>query len=388
MSKLNYYQILGVPYNADESTIKKAYRALAKKYHPDSNSKDKEKFSRIAEAYQVLIDSELRSQYHYMGHDTFTKNYRRNSNLYRGNAASSHGNDHKNEKSCGSCQDCGDGHSQDHEHNTADGHCGACEQGRKEPNDQKEKEIPPFSIRVAVRLTMEETLREVIKEIEVHYKEECPHCHGAGREPGTDLKICPDCLGEGTRMSFTSGVHNSEAWEQTCSTCKGYGEVPRTPCISCKGSGVVHLTRRVKVKIPAKTYPGRFFVFDDVVIKETFDKKLDNLYVIILVDDHQDFESRDYHLFSKMPISFAKITLGGKLKIRTLEGTETYELQPGTEAGGRIRMDGHGLPEPQKVGGGRGDLYVTLEVEIPKGLTSKQEKALRLFQQSMEEENL
>ena len=231
MAVENYYKILGVSYHADEAEIKKAYRKLAKKYHPDGDGKNKEMFQKIAEAYRVLSDPKLRQQYRYMGHEAFRKSYGRNSYFYQ----YTYSYEETEEEECSGCGSCGGhGHSHNGQHShTKDGHCGGCEEGRTK--EEEPDEIPPSSIRAAVHLTMEETLREVTKEITIQYQEECPCCHGSKREPGTGSRVCPDCMGHGRNMVYVNARYDSGRKEERCRTCQGTGEVPEKMCHKCGG---------------------------------------------------------------------------------------------------------------------------------------------------------
>ena len=375
----NYYQILGVSYHADESEIKKAYRRLAKKYHPDSDGKNKEMFQKIAEAYRVLSDPKLRQQYRYMGHEAFRKSHGRNSFYYQYTYSYE-----EKEEDCSGCGSCG-GHDHSgrssHSH-TKEGHCGSCGEGRT--REEEPDEIPPSSIRAAVHLTMEETLREVVKEITIQYQEECPCCHGSRKEPGTGGKVCPECMGHGRNMVYANARYDSGRREETCRTCQGTGEIPEKACHKCGGRGYIMVSQKVKVKIPPNSCPGQFYFFQDIVCEPGFDKELRNLFVIVLIDEHPHFERRDYHIHASMSVDFVTMTLGGEIKVTTLEGIVPYTLAPGTEAGTRIRLAGKGLPAPKKTGGGRGDIYVTLQVGIPKTLSPKQKEALLTFGKYMD----
>lgn len=396
MKRRNYYEILGVPYQADIKTIKKAYRALVKKYHPDGDKANQEMFHAIAEAYQVLTDPELRRQYHYMGHEAFANSFRKNSWFYqnrsgrKGAAASDpHGqNDFDGDGHCGACGHShdGTGHGSGNHGGSSgqgeDGHCGACEQGRKKASVNDE-EIPPSSIRAAVHLTMEETLKEVLKDVTITYDTVCPHCQGSGCEPGTEKETCPDCFGQGSRLSFT---HDMREEEQVCRTCGGLGQVPKQPCSRCRGQKTIQIKRLVKVKLPSGSYPRKFFVLDDVVCDDSFQQKLPHYILVVLVDDHPQFTAQDYHLYAKLTVSFTRLALGGTLWVPTIEGPHPFQLSPGTPSGSKIRLPGQGLPVPKKNGGGRGDLYITLNVEIPKNLTAQQEELLRMLEESFQGE--
>lgn len=339
----NYYEILGVSRDASQEEIKKAYRALAKKYHPDEkgNRNDQEAnriFQEITEAYQVLSDPKAREQYNTWGHQAYRDYASRT-----GRTSHSHAHGHGGEEGhCGACggHDGAEGHcGACGGHDGEDGHCGACGEHAKK---QKEKGPAPGSVRTAVYLTYQEVLTGAEKEVEISYREPCPWCSGKiDRELKDKKRKCPHC------------------WDR----------------------GYIRKTRMVKIKLPPRCYKGQFFLLKDVLCEgEKVDQK--NIVVIVLLREQEGYERRDYHLFSVKKVSYVDMVLGGEIEIPTIEGTVTYRLKPGTQSGSQIRLTGKGLWMPPKVGN-RGNQYVTLQVEIPKKLTEAQEKALRAFGDTM-----
>lgn len=342
----NYYQILGVKRNASQEEIKKAYRILAKKYHPDVNE-DKEEtkkiFQEITVAYKVLSDPEERKKYNAWGHNTYVKyafqsGYRsysyeneddRSGHSHEdGHCGACGGHDHEN----GHCGACGG-------HGHEDGHCGAC--GRH--GYEHEKEPSPHFVRTSVRLTYKEVLTGAEKTAEIY-----------------EQKVCMYCGGKGTITNSKGGTEK---------------------CVRCSGKGQVKKRRQVRVKLPPRCYEGKFFMLDDVLCEgEKVDQK--NIVVKILLEEQKEYERTEYHLYSTQKVSFVDMALGGDIAIQTLEGKILYTLKPGTRNGFRVRLAGKGLWMPPKIGL-RGDHYVTLEVEIPKALTEVQEKALRAFADTM-----
>lgn len=327
----DYYQILGVKRNASQEEIKKAYRFLAKKYHPDSSeNKDKMKkiFQEITEAYKVLSNPEERKKYNAWGHDTYTKHPF---------GAKSHYEDVYDE----SCKGHGDGHCgkcQGHDHGS--GHCGACgEHGHEHPY---EKEPTAHFVRTSVRLTYQEVLTGGEKTAEIYEQKPCSHC---------------------------KGVNGSALQDK------------REKCLYCGGKGYIKVSRQVRVKIPPRCYEGRFFMLKDILC-EGEKVEQENIIVKILLEENKEYERTEYHLHSIKKVSFVDMVLGGEIHIPTLDGIITYTLKPGTRNGFRIRFAGNGLWMPPKIGQ-RGDHYVTLEVEIPNALNKKQEDALRVFADTM-----
>ncbi|MGI6070678.1 MAG: DnaJ domain-containing protein [Blautia sp.] len=305
----DYYQILGVKRNAGLSEIKKAYRILAKKYHPDSSGGDEEvkrKFQEITEAYRVLSDEKARKQYNSWGHAAYTEQSRRHTGEPAGE----------------------------------DGHCGACQRRNPRP---KEEGPPPYSLRAAVHMVYGELLTGAEKEAEVRYKENCPHCKG------------------------TVG-HGLEDQEEKCPFCKGRGYLERS--------------RKVRVRIPERSYDGCFYHLEDVLCEGQEEVLQKNIVIIVLVDDDPGYIRQGYHLYSSKLVDFADLVLGATIEIDTVEGKQEYAVAPGTQNGARIRLAGKGLWMPPKIGK-RGDLYVTLQVEIPQTLTKEQRQALEAYRRAM-----
>lgn len=310
----DYFQILGVKRDATTSEIKKAYRKLAKKYHPDANGDNEEikkKFQEITEAYQVLSDEKARKEYQAWGHETYTEHRKR--------AA----------------------HTHPHEEGE-DGHCGACKNRNPRP---KEEGPPPYSVRTAVHMTYQEVLTGARKRAELRLKEPCPHCQTRSGEALSDKK----------------------------------GKCPH-----CKGKGYVERMRQVEVDIPPRTYDGCFYHLDDVLCPHEEEVTQKNIVVIVLVDDQAGYIRQGYHLYATKLVGYPEMTLGGEITVDTIDGKALYVIAPGTLNGTRIRLVGQGLWMPPKVGN-RGDLYVTLQVEIPQNLTENQRKALEAFRAAMEQ---
>lgn len=345
----NYYQILGVSQDASQEEIKRAYRILAKKYHPDANENKEEvkkKFQEITEAYKVLSDPKAREQYNTWGHAAYTEYASRSGSGAYGYGAkdiSGHGGEghcgacggHGGEGHDGHCGACG-GHGEGHD---GDGHCGACSHRGKK---QKKEEPAPGSIRTAVRLTYQEVLTGAVKEVEIHVREVCRHCSG-------------------------------EAF-------RGLEDKERN-CPYCKGRGYIRKKRNVKIQLPPRCYSGRFFMLQDVLCEgEKVEQK--NIVVIVLLEEQEGFERKDFHLYSTKMVSYIDLVLGGDIEIPTIEGNIIYHVKPGTRNGSCVRLEGKGLWMPPMVGN-RGDQYVTLQVEIPEHLTARQEEALRAFGDTM-----
>lgn len=348
----SYYEILGVSEDATQEEIKSAYRKLAKRYHPDSKDDDptaKARFQEISEAYAALSDPELRRKYDYMGHEAFQKT---------------------------------NNHTTDYE--TEDGHCGACDLGRK----KEEEGPPPKSIRMAVHLTLEETLREVVKPVVFYTKEPCPRCQGDDAD--IEYVECPVCEGKGRRVQFESSWGYKTRKEVFCNTCRGKGKIPKEICPECHGLGYQEKKWEFEVKVPAGSYERQYFFLEDIACsgKDKIDQIScgdKNLIVVVLLDEDPRFERKGYHLYATADVDYATLVLGGPVKVPTVEGDVWYTIPEGTQMNERIRLVNRGLIRPKKMGG-RGDQYVTLKIKIPQDLTERQKQALRAFRETLLEE--
>ncbi len=355
-SKRDYYEVLGVDKNADESTLKKAYRQLAKKYHPDMHPGDKEaeaKFKEASEAYAVLSDPDKRRQYDQFGHAAF-----------EGGAGGAGGFDFSGMDFSDIFGDIfgdffGGGTS------------------RRSSNGP----MRGANLRAAVRITFEEAAFGTTKELELVLKDECLTCHGSGAKPGTSKVRCGKCGGKGrvvmTQQSFFGTVQNVT----TCPDCHGTGEIIKEKCPDCQGTGYISRKKRIEINIPAGIDDGQ-----SVRIREKGEPGVNggprgDLLVEVRVAAHPIFQRRDYDIFSSAPVSFAQAALGGEVIIDTLDGKVSYEVKPGTQTDTRIRLRGKGVPTLRNKNV-RGDHYVTLVVQVPTTLNSKAKEALRKFDEN------
>lgn len=353
----SYYEILGVKPDATPEEIKKAYRKLAKKYHPDSKNDDpaaNARFQEISEAYATLSDPELRQKYDYMGDDAY-----KSMNSRQGSSSA--------------------------DYETEDGHCGACEQGRRKK--EEDEGPPPKSIRMAVHLTLKETLKEAVKPVSFYIKEDCPRCQGEHAQ--IPYVECPVCNGKGRHIRYESSWGHKVGREVSCSTCRGKGRIPKEICPDCHGLGYIEKKWEFQVKIPPGSYERQYFFLQDVVCgeKEEVDKIScgnKNLIVVVLLDDDPQFQRKGYHLYTTCSVDYPTIVLGGKIKIPTIEGDVWHQIPEGLQLGGRIQLLNKGLIRPKKIGG-RGDQYVTLNISIPRNLTARQKQALENYREAMEE---
>ena len=353
--KRDYYEVLGVPKNASDADIKKAFRTLAKKYHPDMHPGDKEceeKFKEAQEAYAVLSDAEKRKQYDQFGHAAFDGT----------GGAGAGGFDF-------SGMDMGD------IFGDIFGDFFGGGGSRRRANDGPMKGA---NLRTSVRITFEEAVFGCEKEIEMVLKDECATCHGTGAKPGTSPETCSKCGGKGkvvfSQQSFFGTVQNV----QTCPECNGSGKVVKEKCPDCRGTGYIARKRKIHVTIPAGIDNGQ-----SVRIREKGEPGINggprgDLLVEVVVSRHPVFQRQDMNIYSTAPITFAQAALGGEIRINTVDGDVLYEVKPGTQTDTKIRLKGKGVPSLRNKEV-RGDQYVTLVVQTPNGLSGEAKEALRHF---------
>lgn len=351
--KRDYYEVLGVSKTASDDEIKKAFRTLAKKYHPDMHPGDKEceeKFKEAQEAYAVLSDAEKRKQYDQFGHAAFD-----------GTGGGAGGFDF-------SGMDMGDIFGDLFGDFFGGG-------SRRRANDGPMK---GSNLRTSVRIIFEEAIFGCEKEIEMVLKDECHTCHGTGAKPGTTPETCPKCGGKGkvvfTQQSFFGTVQNV----QTCPDCGGSGKIIKDKCPDCRGTGYIASKKKIQVSIPAGIDNGQ-----SVRIREKGEPGINggprgDLLVEVVVSRHPTLQRQDMNIYSTAQISFAQAALGGEIRIHTVDGDVLYEVKPGTQTNTRIRLKGKGVPSLRNKSV-RGDHYVDLVVQTPTGLSADAKEALRQF---------
>ena len=349
--------MLGVSRDADDATLKKAYRQVAKKYHPDMNPGDAEaekKFKEASEAYAVLSDPEKRRQYDQFGHAAF-----------EGGAGGAGG--------FGGFDFGGADFSDIFGDIFGDLFGGGSRRGRAGQGPMK-----GMNIRKSVRITFEEAVFGCEKEIEVILKDPCPKCSGTGAKPGTSPETCPKCGGKGqvvyTQQSFFGTVQNV----QTCPDCHGTGKIIREKCPDCSGTGYVSNKKKIAVTIPPGIDNGQ-----SVRIREKGEPGVNggprgDLLVEVNVSRHPIFQRQDMHIFSTVPISFAQAAIGADIRIKTVDGEVLYNVKPGTKTDTKVRLKGKGVPSLRN-SQVRGDHYVTLVIQTPEHLSQEAKEALRRF---------
>ena len=356
--KRDYYEVLGISKGASDDEIKKAYRKLAKKYHPDMNPGDKEaetRFKEASEAYAVLSDADKRRQYDQFGHSAFD-----------GGAGGAGGFDF-------SGMDMGDIFGD--LFGDLFGGGGRSRRAANEPTKGA-------NVHTTVRITFEEACFGVEKELEVTLKEECNTCHGTGAKPGTNPETCSKCGGKGqvvfTQQSLFGVVRNV----QTCPDCHGSGKTIKDKCSDCYGTGYTSKKKRIQVTIPAGISDGQCVRIRDKGEPGTNGGPRGDLLVEVVVSRHPIFQRRDYDIYSTAPISYAQAALGGEVRITTVDGDVMYTVKPGTQTDTRVRLRGKGVPSLRNKQV-RGDHYVTLVVQVPTNLNNEQKELLKKFEESL-----
>ena len=352
---------------ASDDEIKKAYRKLAKKYHPDMNPGDKEaeaKFKEVNEAYSVLSDEQKRARYDQFGHAGVDPNYG------AGGPGGPFGGFDMGDIDLGDIFGSFFG---------GGGFGGFGGGGARRNGPQKGE-----SLRANLTITFEEAAFGCEKELSLNRTEECDECHGSGCQPGTTAETCPDCRGTGVvRVQQRTGgfAFSSTA---ACTRCRGTGKIIHSPCKSCGGSGSVKKSKRITVTIPAGIDDGQAVSLRGQGNAGKNGGPAGDLIVGVRVKPHPQFRRDGTTVLYEQPVSFFQAAMGAELEIPTIDGKVKYTLPAGTQTGTTFRLRGKGIPELR--GRGRGDQYVTIRVQVPTSLNSEQKEALRAFAQTMGEE--
>ena len=363
--KRDYYEVLGVDRNADDAALKKAYRQLAKKYHPDMNPGDDaaaEKFKEASEAYGVLSDPEKRRQYDQFGHAAFEQG---------GGGAGFGGFDFSNMGDI-----FGD---------LFGGGFGDFFGGGRRANSNGP--MRGANVRTTVAISFDESIKGCEKELEMNLKDECTHCHGSGCKPGTSPESCKKCNGTGRVYTRQQTMFGTMQTEQACPDCHGSGQIIREKCKDCHGTGYITKRTKIKVSIPAGIDNGMSVRIRDKGEPGRNGGPRGDLLVEVRVARHEIFEREDLNIFSEQKISFPTAALGGTIRIPTVDGTVEYEVKAGTQTDTRIRLRGKGVPSVRSKGV-RGDHYVTLIVDVPTKLSREAKKALQAYDEATKKKKL
>ena len=363
--KRDYYEVLGVAKNASADDLKKAYRVLAKKYHPDANPGNKEaeaKFKEASEAYAVLSDDEKRRQYDQFGHAAF-------SNGDGGTGGFDFGDIDLGDI-FGSFFGGGGG---------AGGFDFFGGGGRKRSYSPQKGD----NIHYSLRINFDEAVKGCKKEITLDMKEECVTCHGSGAKAGTTPATCSKCGGSGqvtfTQQSLFGMVRNV----QTCPDCHGTGKIVKDKCPDCRGTGYITRRKTIEVDIPAGIDDGQAIRIRDKGEPGVNGGPRGDLLVEVQVSSHPNFRRNGFDIYSSVPISFTQAALGGDVRIRTVDGDVIYAVKPGTQTDSRVRLRGKGVPtlRNKEV---RGDHYITFIVQTPASLTKEQKRILEELDSTFE----
>ena len=360
--KRDYYEVLGVSRGASEDEIKKAYKKMARKYHPDLNPGDKtaeEKFKEVNEAYEVLSDADKKARYDQYGHAGVDPNF----------GAGGFGGGFDGSFDFGDLGDI-----------FGSFFGGGFGGGRRtNPNAPQRGE----SIRMSIAISFEEAAFGCEKAVTVERYETCDTCHGNGCAPGTSPEVCPDCHGTGTvqvRRQTPMGVF---ATSSPCPKCGGKGRIIHQPCKDCRGSGMVRKKKTIQASIPAGIDNGQTISIRGQGNAGKNGGPAGDLLITITVRPHELFRREGTSVLCEAPITFTQAVLGAELEIPTIDGKVKYTLPEGTQSGTTFRLKGKGIPSIN--GRGRGDQYVTVNVQVPTGLTHEQKEALRAYGEAMGE---
>ena len=359
MSKRDYYEVLGVSKTATQDELKKAYRKLARKYHPDlnkDNAEAAEKFKECNEAYSVLSDEQKRAQYDQFGHAAFENGGMGGGGGFGG---------------AGGFGGFGGSGMED----IFDMFFGG--QGGRGGRNSKAGPQRGADLRFDLEISFEEAAFGLEKEINLYRDEVCDHCHGEGAEPGSKVETCPECNGSGYVRFTQNTMFGQMVNERPCSRCKGEGKIISEPCKECRGKGTVKRNKKLKVKIPAGVDNGSRLRVSNEGEAGAKGGPSGDLYVYLYVKPHKFFERDGTTVLCEVPINIVQATLGADIKVPTLDGQVTMKIPEGTQPGKVMRIKGKGIPGLRN--SSRGDQLVRIKVVVPTKLSDKQKDALRKF---------
>ncbi len=357
-TKRDYYEVLGVDRNADDAALKKAYRDLAKKYHPDMNPGDADaeaKFKEASEAYAVLSDKEKRAQYDQFGHAAFE-------------AGGAGGNPFAGFNFEGA----------DFTDIFGDIFGDLFGGGASRRSGGATGPMRGRNVRQSVRITFDEAIKGCEKKLDVTMDDPCPTCGGTGAKPGTSPTTCPQCQGRGQVVYSQRSLFGMVQNVQTCPQCHGTGKIIKEKCTDCGGTGYVSKRKTIAVTIPAGIDDGQVVRLRGKGEPGVNGGPRGDMLVEVRVARHPLFERQDVHVFSTVPISFAQAALGDEIRIKTVDGEVLYKVKAGTKTDTKVRLRGKGVPyvhNPSK----RGDHYVTLMIQTPTKLSKEAKEALKQF---------
>jgi molecular chaperone DnaJ len=349
LAKRDYYEVLGVPKNASEADLKKAFRGLARQYHPDANKDDPnaaEKFKEVNEAYQVLSDADRRAKYDQFGHAAEQMGGAGGGNPFGG---------------AGNMGDFGD---------IFDMFFGG-QMGRRQQRGPTRGD----DLQYEMDLTLEEAAFGIKKEIRIPRTEDCQTCKGSGAKPGTSPVTCSKCKGTGQIQMAQNTIFGRFVNVATCDRCGGDGKIVESPCVSCRGKGIVQKMHNVEVNIPGGVETGSRLRMSGYGERGDRGGPPGDLYIVMRVRPDSRFQREGDDLISEVTISMIQAALGVEVEVPTLEGPEKVTIPEGTQHGDTIRLKGKGVKHLR--GGGRGDQHVVVKVFVPTKLQPKERELLQ-----------
>lgn len=373
-SKRDYYEVLGVSKSATDDELKKAYRKLAKKYHPDANPDNKkeaeEKFKEVNEAYENLSDPQKRRMYDQFGHD--------GPQGFGGGAGGPFGGGNYYSYTSSGFDDFGD------LGDIFSSFFGGGFGGRGSSRTHQGP-IKGADLKASIEITFEESFLGTEKEIILSRNEECPTCHGNGAKPGTSVENCPICHGTGTIKQVQTTILGQMQTQRTCTNCHGTGKVIKEPCENCKGKGHVRKQAKIKIKIPSGIDDGQTIVLRNEGEAGEKGGAKGDLFIVVHIRKHSIYTRKGDKVLCDIPITFTQATLGAELKIPMVDGSkEIYRIPEGTQTGTKFTIRSKGFKTINS--NYQGDFVFTVQVQVPKRLTKEQRDLLTELAKTMNEQ--